>query len=69
MVLSSLLFGVLHFSPGVIAPIFAMGLIFALIYDLSDSIWPCIVLHGIMNSMAFVVLYLGEIYPGLVPGG
>ena len=69
MVLSSLLFGALHFSPGVIAPIFAMGLIFALIYDLSDSIWPCIVLHGIMNSMAFVVLYLGEIYPGLVPGG
>ena len=69
MVLSSLLFGVLHFTPGVVLPIFAMGLIFALVYDLSDSIWPCIALHGIMNSLAFVMLYLAENYPAIVPGG
>lgn len=68
VVLSSLLFSAAHATPGVLPPIFIMGAVFALIYEYADSLWPCVALHGAMNTVAFVAAYLAEHSPGPVPG-
>ena len=68
MAISACLFSFVHFIPGVLPPIFLMGLLFSLIYDLTDSLWPCIALHGAINSLAFVAAYLAERFPQIVPG-
>ncbi|MFH1085858.1 MAG: type II CAAX endopeptidase family protein, partial [Chloroflexota bacterium] len=43
--LSALLFALVHVVPGVLAPIFLMGVAFALLYEHTGSLWPCILLH------------------------
>lgn len=60
LVASSLIFALIHFTPGVIPPIFLMGLVFAWLYDLTDSLWPCIALHGVVNAVALLGAYLIE---------
>jgi len=68
VVLSSLLFSLAHATPGVLPPIFVMGAVFCVLYEQTDSLWPCIALHGAMNTLAFVTAYLIERFPHLVPG-
>jgi membrane protease YdiL (CAAX protease family) len=34
-----------------------MGVLFALLFEATDSLWPCILLHGLINSLAFVAAY------------
>lgn len=63
---SSLVFAVVHVVPGVLPPIFVMALIFVLIYERTRSIWPCIILHGAVNSLAFIGAFLAERYPELM---
>lgn len=65
MILSSLLFALVHFSPGVILPIFLMGMVLAAVYMYSGSLWPSIFLHGAINAMAFVGAYLSSNHPEL----
>lgn len=65
MCLSSLLFSLVHLVPGTLIPIFFMGFLFAFIYERTDSLWPCIALHGTVNVLAFVAAYLLERYPQL----
>ncbi len=65
---SSLAFAALHFTPGVLPPIFLIGLILAYIYERADSLWPSIALHSAINTIAFVGAYLVERFPHLVSG-
>jgi hypothetical protein len=65
IVASSLLFALVHFSPSVFLPIFLMGIVLALVYTYSGSLWPAIFLHGVINGMAFVGSYLSSNYPQL----
>jgi uncharacterized protein len=65
--LSALIFAVVHLIPGVLPPIFIMGLLFAWLYETTASIWPGIALHGAVNAMAFLAVYLVEKYPQLAP--
>lgn len=67
MIFSAALFSIVHLIPGVLIPIFLMGVLFAALYEITDSIWPCIVLHGAINALAFLALYLIERYPQLAP--
>ncbi len=67
IVLSSAIFALVHLLPGVLPPIFLMGVLFAVLYEVTDSLWPCIALHGAINALAFVALYLVERYPQLAP--
>lgn len=67
MILSAALFSIVHLIPGVLIPIFLMGILFAALYEMTDSIWPCIALHGAINALAFLALYLVERYPQLAP--
>lgn len=69
VVLSSVLFSLAHATPGVLPPLFIIGAVFCLIYEHTDSLWPCVALHGAMNALAFAVAYLSERFPDLVRGG
>lgn len=60
LVSSSLIFALIHFTPGVIIPIFLMGVIFAWLYDRTDSLWPCIALHGLVNALSLIGAFLME---------
>lgn len=58
-VLSSLLFAALHFNLAALAPILVMGVALAWLYNVSGSLVPGIVAHGVNNAAAMAVLYFG----------
>lgn len=57
LVISSLLFALVHLSPATLPPLFVMGLLLGYLYERTDSIWPSIILHALNNSMAFIALF------------
>ena len=56
--LSAGLFALVHLNLPALPGIFLVGLILAALYDLTKSLVPGIVTHGLNNSFAFVILYL-----------
>jgi membrane protease YdiL (CAAX protease family) len=67
--LSSLVFAIGHADAlGVVAASFVMGLVIAIVYEYTRSLWAAIAVHAINNSIATVVLYLA-LAAGLVPSG
>lgn len=64
--ISSAIFAVVHIIPGVLPPIFAIALVLVLIYERTRSIWPCIILHGAVNTLAFIGAFIAERYPELM---
>ena len=66
MIVSSLLFSLVHFTPAVVVPVFLGGLFFAYVFERTGSVLPCIALHGAMNASAFAGLYLIGRYPQLL---
>jgi membrane protease YdiL (CAAX protease family) len=54
--LSGLIFGALHATTGITAvpPLMAFGVILALLYEKTGSIWPGILLHMLNNSIALL---------------
>ena len=51
-------FGLLHFSTGwsAVPVLVFLGLVFAVLYEKTESIWPPILLHAVNNGFALVVL-------------
>lgn len=58
--ISSILFGVVHLTPGVMVPITLMGALLAWLYEATDSLWPPIVLHAAYNGLAVIIMYMAE---------
>lgn len=56
-VISAVLFALLHFTLTAILPIFILGLIFAYLYQISESIWPPILMHMLTNALALGAAY------------
>ena len=54
-VLSSFLFALMHFDPGVLVPFFFTGILLALLYQRTGSLWSCIVAHATQNALAFAI--------------
>jgi len=52
------LFALVHFTPTAIVPIFVLGVFLALLYELSDSLWPGIIMHGVINALALTASFL-----------
>ncbi len=51
-ILSSLVFASLHLQLAALFPTFLLGYVFSFIYHKSNSIWPGIILHFLINSFA-----------------
>ena len=57
---SSLIFSLFHLYPGVLIPIFFTGLLLAVLYRVTGSIWPPIIAHAGQNTVALVaIIYWG----------
>ncbi len=48
----------LHGIPGLIPAIAALGVVLALVYEKSGSLWPAMVVHGTYNTVVTVGLYM-----------
>ena len=56
--ISALLFALIHLQPTAFLPIFLLGLIFAVLYQYSGSLWPAILMHFATNTLGLGVAYL-----------
>ena len=59
--ISSAIFALVHLQPFAIPPLFLMGYILAFLYQRGNSIWPCIILHFVVNGLAMMVEFLVDI--------
>lgn len=59
VLLSSLLFGLVHWQPNVGIVTFIMGLILAWLYLKSRSLYPAIMFHSLKNLVAFGLIFWG----------
>lgn len=56
--LSSALFGALHLSIAAFIPTFTLGFLFCYLYQRSNSLWPGIILHTLINSLGLCAAFL-----------
>ncbi len=56
--LSALIFASVHAIPWLIPSFFAIGMVLALLYERSGSLWPAVVAHGSYNAINLVLLVL-----------
>jgi membrane protease YdiL (CAAX protease family) len=61
ILLTSLLFAVVHFSWNVGVDVFALSIILCLLRQLSGSLWPSILLHMLKNGVAFYLLFINPL--------
>ncbi len=56
MISSALLFAVVHNAAQNLLPLFCIGVILALVYELSGSLWTCIAVHAIFNLVNVIMM-------------
>ena len=54
---SAVLFGAAHLNLSVGVAVGIMGLVSALVYERSKSLWPSIIIHAVNNSLAFILVF------------
>lgn len=52
MLLTSLIFGLLHASPSNLLIYFAMGMLFAIVYNITRNVWLSVIIHFINNLLS-----------------
>lgn len=58
MVGSSVVFGLAHVSPGHAIATAVIGMVIAMVYERSGSLWPAVVVHGSYNGVALLTVVL-----------
>jgi uncharacterized protein len=53
---SGLIFGLIHFQPDKLVPLAILGTALAFVFHRTRSLWPCILLHALNNTAAFIAL-------------
>ena len=56
--ISAGLFAVVHLQPIAMPPIFLLGLVFAYLYQRTESIWPAVIMHVATNTLGLAAAYL-----------
>ena len=67
MLLSAAVFAVAHLDFVVLIPTFILGCLLAYVYHRSNSIWPSIILHFLVNSSSLLGAYFASNYQNLFP--
>jgi uncharacterized protein len=67
MLLSSALFAAAHLDPVALIPTFILGCLLAYMYQRSNSIWPGVILHFLVNAFGLCSAYAATQFPGLLP--
>ncbi|GAP13757.1 predicted metal-dependent membrane protease [Longilinea arvoryzae] len=69
VLISAALFGLGHAdSLGVVASSFVIGVVNALVFEKTRSIWVPVVIHAANNSLAIILVYLASALVKLMPG-
>jgi len=58
VIISAALFALVHVLPTSMPPLFVLGILFALLYEQTGSIWPAVILHSGINTLAVLASYL-----------
>ena len=67
MLLSSAIFGMAHLDPAALIPTFILGCLLAFLYQRSNSVWPGVILHALVNTVGLCSAYFLTQYPNLIP--
>jgi uncharacterized protein len=67
MLLSAAIFAIAHLDLVVLIPTFLLGCLLAYVYHRSNSIWPGIFLHFLVNSLGLLAAYFASNYQNLIP--
>ena len=65
MLLSSVIFAVAHLDPASLIPTFILGLVLTYIYQRSNSLWPGIILHFLVNASSLCAVFASTRLPPL----
>ena len=67
VLLSSAIFAIAHLDLVALIPTFILGCLLAYMYHRSNSIWPGIFLHFLVNFFGLLGAYFVSNYPNLIP--
>jgi len=67
MLLSAAIFAVAHLDLVVLIPTFILGCLLAYVFHRSNSIWPGVILHFLVNSFGLLGAYFASNYQNLIP--
>ncbi len=60
IILTSIIFAILHFHISAILPLFTLSLFLSLLYFWNGSLWTCIAFHMLFNACSIVLLILNS---------
>jgi len=67
MLLRSAIFAAAHLDPVSLIPTFILGIVLAYVYHRSNSVWPGILLHFLINASSTCSVYVLTQFPNLIP--
>jgi membrane protease YdiL (CAAX protease family) len=67
MLLSSAIFAVAHLDLVTLIPTFVLGSVLAYVYHRSNSVWPGMILHFLVNAFGLCGAYFATNYQHLIP--
>ena len=67
IILSSGIFAAAHLDPVAFIPTFVLGGVLAYVYHRSNSVWPGIILHFLVNALGLCAAYAATQLPGVIP--
>jgi membrane protease YdiL (CAAX protease family) len=65
--LSSAIFAAAHLDPASLIPTFVLGMLLAYLFHKSNSVWPGIILHFLVNAFGLWGAYFATHYQNLIP--
>lgn len=65
--LSSAIFAAAHLDLVALIPTFILGCLLAYVYHRSNSVWPAVILHVLVNSLGLCAAYAATQLPGIIP--
>jgi membrane protease YdiL (CAAX protease family) len=65
--LSSAIFAVAHMDLVALIPTFILGVVLAYVYHRSNSVWPGVILHFLVNAMGFCATYFVIYFQDSIP--
>jgi membrane protease YdiL (CAAX protease family) len=67
ILLSSAVFAAAHLDPAAFIPTFILGSLLAYLYHRTNSIWPGVILHVMINTMGLLAAYAATQLPNVIP--
>jgi hypothetical protein len=67
VILSGAIFSAAHVYPVVLPPLFAVGVVFAAVFEWTKSLWITILLHFFQNALAISMFFVLQANPHLIP--